>query len=97
MSAEGSESLRERRFRMRKRVVALVVACGAFLTFSAPALAFTVVHPVTGECRQILIPGPESFPGNWEVVSATPAAGPGPWNGHGHANENTALGPVICP
>jgi len=22
---------------------------------------------------------------------------PGPWNGHGHANDNTALGPVICP
>jgi hypothetical protein len=82
---------------MRKRVAALVVACSAFLTFSAPALPFTVVHPVTGECRQILIPGPESFPGNWEVVSATPAAFPGPWNGHGHANENTALGPVICP
>jgi hypothetical protein len=55
------------------------------------------VNPVSGECRQVLIPGPDTFPGNWEVVSATPADGPGPWNGHGHANENTALGPVICP
>jgi hypothetical protein len=82
---------------MRKRVAALVAACGAFLTFAGSAQSFTVVNPVSGECRQVLIPGAESFPGNWEVVSATPAAGPGPWNGHGHANENTALGPVICP
>jgi hypothetical protein len=29
-------------------------------------------------------------------VSNTPAEGPGPWNGHGHANSNTALGPVEC-
>jgi hypothetical protein len=82
---------------MRKRVAVLVVACVVSLTFAGSALAFTIVHPVSGECRQVLIPGPVTFPGNWEVVSATPAAGPGPWNGHGHANENTALGPVICP
>jgi hypothetical protein len=82
---------------MRKKIAALVVACGAMLTFVAPAFPFSVVNPKTGECRQILVPGPETFPGNWEVVSATPAAGPGPWNGHGHANDNTALGPVLCP
>lgn len=82
---------------MLRGIVALWVVCGAFLAIAAPAMAFSVVSPVSGECRQILIPGPETFPGNWEVVSNTPAAGPGPWNGHGHANENTALGPVICP
>jgi hypothetical protein len=82
---------------MLKRTAALCSVCGAFLALAAPAGAFTVVNPVTGECRQILVPGPDTFPGNWEVVSATPADGPGPWNGHGHADENTALGPVICP
>lgn len=82
---------------MRKKIAALLVACGALLTFAAPAAPFSVVNPNTGECRQILVPGPDTFPGNWEVVSNTPAAGPGPWNGHGHANANTALGPVICP
>jgi hypothetical protein len=30
-------------------------------------------------------------------VSSTPAEFPGPWNGHGHANDNSALGPVLCP
>jgi hypothetical protein len=60
---------------MRKRIAALVLVCGASLTIAAPASAFTIVNPVTGECRQVLVPGP----------------------GHGHANENTALGPVICP
>jgi hypothetical protein len=80
-----------------EELAALVVAFGAALTVVAPAFPFSVVNPVTGECRQVLVPGPATFPGNWEVVSATPAAGPGPWNGHGHANENTALGPVICP
>jgi hypothetical protein len=82
---------------MRKKIAALVLASAALLTFVAPASPFTVVNPVTGECRQVLVPGPDTFPGNWEVVSATPAAGPGPWNGHGHANDNTALGPVLCP
>jgi hypothetical protein len=82
---------------MQKRIVALVVAGIAVLATAAPALPFSVVNPVTGECRQVLVPGPDTFPGNWEVVSQTPAAGPGPWNGHGHANANTALGPVICP
>lgn len=82
---------------MLRRIAALVLVSGACLTVAAPALPFTIVNPVTGECRQVLVPGPDTFPGNWEVVSATPAAGPGPWNGHGHANENTALGPVICP
>jgi hypothetical protein len=91
------EVLARKEVLMRKKVAALVVACCAFLTFSAPALPFTVVHPITGECRQVLIPGPTTFPGNWEVVSATPAAFPGPWNGHGNANQNAALGPVICP
>ena len=79
---------------MRKRIAALVGACGVFLIFAAPAAPFTVVHPVSEECRQILLPA--TFPGNFEVVSNTPAAGPGPWNGHGHANSNTALGPVDC-
>jgi hypothetical protein len=82
---------------MRKKFAALVVALAALLTFAAPAFPFTVVNPVTGECRQVLVPGPDTFPGNWEVVSATPAAGPGPWNGHGSANDNSALGPVLCP
>jgi hypothetical protein len=81
---------------MRKRIVAGMIACGAVLVVAAPAAPFTVVNPTTGECRQVLVPGPDTFPGNWEVVSATPAAGPGPWNGHGHANDNSALGPVIC-
>ena len=82
---------------MRKRIAALFLASVALLTFVAPAFPFSVVNPVTGECRQVLVPGPDTFPGNWEVVSATPAAGPGPWNGHGHAHPNTALGPVLCP
>lgn len=82
---------------MLKRIAALLVVCGALVAFAAPASAFTVVNPVSGECSQILVPGPDTFPGNWEVVSSTPAAGPGPWNGHTLANENTALGPVMCP
>jgi hypothetical protein len=82
---------------MRKKIAATVVACGAVLRLAAPGLPVTVVNPVTGECRQILVPGPATFPGNWEVVSATPAAAPGPWNGHTHANDSSALGPVICP
>ena len=81
---------------MRKKIAAAVLACGAFLTFTAPALPFSIAHPKTGECRQILVPGPATFPGNWEVVSNTPAAHPGPWNGHGHANANSAHGPVVC-
>ena len=81
--------------RMRKTVAA-VIACGAVLSVAGSASAFSVVHPVTGQCRQILVPGPTTFPGNWEVVSNTPALGPGPWNGHMHANQNGALGPVIC-
>jgi hypothetical protein len=56
----------------------------------------TVGQPVTGECRQVLVPGPATFAGHWELVSAAPAAGPGPWNGHGHANDNSALGTVLC-
>ena len=82
---------------MRRRIAAIVAAVGALLTLASSAQAFSIVHPVTGECRQVLVPGPDTFPGNWEVVSETPAAGPGPWNGHGHANDSTALGPVICP
>jgi hypothetical protein len=87
----------EEEIQMRKELAALVVAFGAVHTFVAPAFPFTIVHPVTGECRQVLVPGPTTFPGNWEVVSATPAADPGPRNGHGHANDNSALGPVLCP
>jgi hypothetical protein len=82
---------------MRKKIAAVLVASGATLTFVAPASSFTIVHPQTGECRQVLIPGPATFPGNWETVSNTPAEFPGPWNGHGHASGNTALGPVLCP
>jgi hypothetical protein len=80
---------------MLKRIAALALVCGAFLAFAAPAGAFSIVHPVSGDCRQVLLP--ETFPGNFDVVSATPALGPGPWNGHMHANGNTALGPVRCP
>ena len=43
---------------MRKKVGTVIVACGALLVFVAPASSFTVVHPKTGECRQILVPGP---------------------------------------
>jgi hypothetical protein len=82
---------------MQRRIAILMAAFGASVVLAANAQAFSVVHPVTGECRQILVPGPETFPGNWQVVSNTPALGPGPWNGHMHANESTALGPVICP
>jgi hypothetical protein len=82
---------------MRKKVAMVMVASGALLTFATPASSFTVEHPKTGECRQILVPGPATFPGNWETVSSTPAEFPGPWNGHGQANDNSALGPVLCP
>ena len=83
--------------RIRKRVATVVVVCGAVLSAAGTASAFSIEHPVTGDCRQILVPGPATFPGNWEVVSNTPALGPGPWNGHMHADESNALGPVICP
>ena len=82
---------------MLSRMVALLAAVAASVVLAGAAQAFSVVHPRTGECRQILIPGPATFPGNWEAVSSTPAAAPGPWNGHEHANDNSALGPVICP
>jgi hypothetical protein len=82
---------------MKKKLTALVVAVSAVLALAGSALAFSIEHPKTGECRQVLVPGPDTFPGNWEVVSNTPAAGPGPWNGHGHANGNSAHGPVVCP
>jgi hypothetical protein len=79
-----------------RKLAALVVAIGAFLVLAAPAAPLTVINPVTGECHQVLLPG-AAFPGNWEVVSNTPADLPGPWNGHGHADDNSALGPVRCP
>lgn len=79
---------------MRKIIGLVCVVAG--LVFASPAAPFTIINPVTGECRQVLSPG-DSFPGNWVVVSNTPAAFPGPWNGHGHANGNSALGPVFCP
>jgi hypothetical protein len=78
-----------------RKLAALVVAIGALLVLAAPASPFSVINPVTGECQQVLLPG-AAFPGNWEVVSGTPAEFPGPWNGHGHANDNSALGPVRC-
>jgi hypothetical protein len=80
---------------MRKLIVSACVLVS--LIFAAPAFSFTVIHPVTGECMEVLTPGAANFPGNWAVVSQTPAAFPGPWNGHGHANDNSALGPVRCP
>jgi hypothetical protein len=78
------------------KIAALVTIVSAFFVFAAPASSLTVINPVTGECHQVLLPG-AAFPGNWEVVSGTPADLPGPWNGHGHANDNSALGPVRCP
>jgi hypothetical protein len=97
VAGTGYDVFSREEVQMLKRFAALWVVCGALLlAFAAPAVAFTVEHPVSGECRQVLIPGPTTFPGNWEVVSNTPAEGPGPWNAHMLANENTALGPVIC-
>jgi hypothetical protein len=78
-----------------RKIIALVCVV-APLVFAAPADPFSIIHPVTGECHQVLLPG-DAFPGNWEVVSNTPADLPGPWNGHGHANDNSAHGPVVCP
>jgi hypothetical protein len=49
---------------MRKKVATVMVASGALFTFATPASSFTVEHPKTGECRQILVPGPATFPGN---------------------------------
>ena len=43
---------------MRNKIAAMIVASSALLMFATPASAFTVVHPRTGECRQILVPGP---------------------------------------
>lgn len=80
-----------------RKVAMVIVVSGALLVSAAPASSFTVEQPKTGECRQILVPGPATFPGNWETVSGTPAEFPGPWNGHGNANGNSALGPVLCP
>jgi hypothetical protein len=81
---------------MVRKIAALVVMISAFLVLAASASPFSVINPVTGECHQVLLPG-AAFPGNWEVVSSTPADFPGPWNGHGHADDNSALGPVRCP
>jgi hypothetical protein len=78
-----------------RKLIALACVVAPFV-FAAPAAPFSVVNPVTGECHQVLLPG-DAFPGKWEVVSNTPADFPGPWNGHGHANDNSALGPVVCP
>ena len=60
---------------MRKRLATVTVACGAALVLAGTAMSFSVVHPVTGECRQILVPGPATFPGNREAVSKS-ALGP---------------------
>jgi len=78
-----------------RKIIGLVCVVAPFV-FTAPAAPFSVINPVTGECHQVLLPG-DAFPGNWEVVSNTPADFPGPWNGHGDANDNSALGPVVCP
>jgi hypothetical protein len=48
---------------MLKKVATLMVASGALLRFATPASSFTVVHPKTGECRQILVPGARDAPG----------------------------------
>jgi hypothetical protein len=101
IAEKGYDDFSREEVQMLKRIVAVLVVCGAFLAFAAPAGAFSIEHPVSGECRQILVPGPGNFPGNWEVVSNTPATGPGPWNAHiineMRGNDNTALGPVMCP
>ena len=47
---------------MRKKVATMIAASGALLMFATPASSFTVVHPKTGECRQILVPGPATGP-----------------------------------
>lgn len=47
---------------MRKKVATTIAASGALLMFATPASSFTVVHPKTGECRQILVPGPVLCP-----------------------------------
>ena len=52
---------------MPREVATVTVASGALLTFVPPAASFTVEHPKTGEWRQILVPGPGTFPGNWET------------------------------
>jgi hypothetical protein len=74
-----------------------VLACvGVSLVFAAPAFPLAITNKHTGECREVLLPG-ASFPGNWEVVSNTPAEFPGPWNGVFHSNDNSALTGVRCP
>jgi hypothetical protein len=80
---------------MLKRFAALLAVCGAFLAFAAPATAFTVEHPVKGECRQVLSPG-DAFPGNFDAVDGNPTTPPGPWNAHTTVPDHTALGPVFC-
>jgi hypothetical protein len=82
---------------MLKRIAALALVCGAFLAFAAPAAGFAVDHPVTGECRQVLIPGSE-FPGNFDAVDDNPTEAPGPWNAHTTVPEHTALHEAaLCP
>jgi hypothetical protein len=78
---------------MRKITILACVAVS--LAFAAPAAAFTVWHPVTGVCTEVLLPGAD-FPGNWEAVSGAPTNPPGPWQAHANSDEHAALGKVRC-
>src|SRR4029453_13188602 len=71
------------RSRYMRVTIWLAAVCTA-LVLAAPAFPFAVTNPVTGECREVLVPG-AAFPGNWEIVSNTPAEFPGPWNGVFHS------------
>jgi hypothetical protein len=78
------------------RLATLLAAICASLVLAAPAFPFAITNPKTGECREVLLPG-DDFPGNWEVVSNTPADYPGPWNGVFHSNDHSAITGVHCP
>jgi hypothetical protein len=97
VAENGYDVVSREEVQMVKRIAALLVVCGAFLAFAAPAAGFAVVHPVREECRQVLIPG-AAFPGNFEVVDANPTEAPGPWNAHTTVPEHTALHEeALCP
>jgi len=78
-----------------RKVIALVCVV-APLVFAEPAASFSIIHPVPGECHQVLLPG-DAFPGNWEVVSTTPAELPGPGTGMGTQATILRSRPVVCP
>ncbi|MEZ5102763.1 MAG: hypothetical protein R3C15_23825 [Thermoleophilia bacterium] len=79
-----------------KRTVVWLAAVGGALAVAGPAFPFAVTHPVTGVCREVMLPG-ASFPGNWDAVSSNGAAFPGPWNGVFHSADSAALSGVRCP